>query len=87
MKIPTPIPPTLAPFFQEYDLRRLDLQQGRGTIIERVLQFGNREEIRWLFGAYPRAEIRAWVEQWGDLALPEPHRTFWRLVLGLEDLQ
>ncbi|GAB4537481.1 MAG: hypothetical protein Fur0018_28160 [Anaerolineales bacterium] len=63
----------------------MDLRQARGTVIERVLQFGSREEIRWLFRTYPRAEIRAWVERRGDLALPEPHRTFWRLVLGLEE--
>ncbi len=87
MRFSSPIPTTLAPFFQEYDLTRLDLQQARDTIIERVLQFGSREEIRWLFQTYPRAEIRAWVERWGDLALPEPHRTFWRLVLGLEKTQ
>jgi len=85
MKFSSSIPTTLTPFFQEYDLTRLDLQLDRDTIIERVLQFGSREEIRWLFRTYPRPEIRAWVERWGDFALPEPHRTFWRLMLGLQE--
>ena len=45
---------SLAPFFQEYDLATLDVQRSANTIIERVLQYGNRAEIRWLFQAYPR---------------------------------
>jgi hypothetical protein len=32
------IPPSLAPFFQEYDLARLDAQAAAPLIIERALQ-------------------------------------------------
>jgi hypothetical protein len=76
------IPTSLTPFFQEYDLESLDLVSSAGTIIPRVLQFGDREEIRWLFSVYSRQSISAWIIQWGGIALPEPHRTFWYLVLG-----
>jgi hypothetical protein len=78
------IPSSLAPFFQEYDLSKLDLDRSAWTIIERTLQYGNREEIRWLFQTYSQQKIRDWVAQWGNIALPEPHRTFWALVLDLE---
>jgi Family of unknown function (DUF6922) len=44
-----PIPPSIAPFFQGYDIARLNPEKDSFTIIERTLQFGNREEIRWLF--------------------------------------
>ncbi|MEA3351276.1 MAG: hypothetical protein U9Q82_11685 [Chloroflexota bacterium] len=81
------IPQSLAPFFQEYDLSRLDVQRSAATIIERVLQFGNRTEISWLFQVYSRAQVAAWVRQWGHQALPEPHLTFWRLVLDLTEKQ
>jgi hypothetical protein len=76
------IPSSLAPFFQEYDLAQLDLERAQFTIIERVLQFGDRREIRWLFTVYPKQAIIAWVNRWGDEALPEPHRTFWKLALS-----
>lgn len=79
------IPSTLAPFFQEYDLSKLDLERSAGTIIERTLQYGNREEIRWLFQTYQQQRIREWVARRGNLALPEPHRTFWALVLDLPE--
>ena len=77
------IPASLSPFFQEYRLEDLDLERSAYTIIERSLRFGNREEIRWLFASYPRARIARWVEQFGPRCLPEPHLTFWRLVLDL----
>ena len=78
------IPASLAPFFQEYDLSRLDVERSAETIIERVLQYGNRVEIRWLFATYGRGRIEDWVREWGGMALPEPHRTFWRLMLDSE---
>lgn len=77
------IPASLAPFFQEYNLEQLNLVRSRFTIVERVLQFGNRQEIRWLFTVYPKPEIKDWIIRWGDEALPEPHRTFWKLVLDI----
>ena len=83
METPISIPLSLAPFFQEYDLAQLDLERSRFTIIERVLQFGDRQEIRWLFTVYPKQAIKDWVSRWGDEALPEPHCTFWKLVLDL----
>ncbi len=79
------IPESLAPFFQEYDLASLDLQRSAATIIERTLQYGNRAEIRWLFHVYSREEIAAWIRQWGSYGLPEPHLTFWKLVLDLSE--
>jgi len=79
------VPQSLAPFFQEYDLAQFDLQRSAATIIERVLQYGNRSEIRWLFQVYPRERIKAWARRWGAYALPEPHLTFWKLVLGVSD--
>jgi Family of unknown function (DUF6922) len=79
------IPSSLSPFFQEYELEALTLEGSAATIIERTLQFGNREEIRWLFSYYSRQRIRDWVQQWGNLALPEPHLTFWRLILDLPE--
>ena len=79
------IPATLAPFFQEYDIARLDPQWDSATIIERTLRFGTRAELRWLFQEFSRAQIRAWVMKWGTFALPEPHLTFWRLILEIEE--
>ena len=79
------IPASLAPFFQEYDLEQLDQERSAHTIIERTLTFGNHAEIRWLFSCYSIYKIRDWVQRWGAIALSEPHRSFWQLVLGVEE--
>lgn len=79
-----PIPATLAPFFQEYDFALLNPQNDSSTIIERTLRYGSRAELRWLFAEFPREQVREWVRQWGTFALPEPHLTFWRLILEIE---
>ncbi len=81
---PNEIPPSLKPFFQEYDLAMLDPDRSAATIIERILIFGNRLELDWLFRVYSREKIMTWVQKWGKDGLPEPHLTFWNLVLGIE---
>jgi hypothetical protein len=77
------IPPSLAPFIQEYDITRLNLQTAAPLIIERTLQYGSRTELRWLFAQYPRRQIAAWVERFGRDRLPHPHIDFWRIVLDI----
>jgi hypothetical protein len=85
MESPFRIPASLYPFFQEYDPAQFELERSAGTIIERVLQYGNRNEIRWLFSTYSQQQVADWVQQWGSYGLPEPHLTFWRLVLVLPE--
>jgi len=80
-----PIPITLAPFFQEYDIAMLNPQKDSHTIIERALQFGNRAEIKWLFATYPQEQIALWVIKFGKDKLPQPHRAFWQIVLEVTE--
>jgi hypothetical protein len=80
------IPPTLAPFFQEYDIARLNPATDSFTIIERTLQFGNREEIRWLFRTDSREQVADWVRRFGTDRLPQPHLNFWQIILELTSL-
>jgi len=76
-----PIPPSLAPFFQEYDITHLNPETDSFTIIERTLQFGKREEIRWLFKMYSDKQVTDWVKKFGKDCLPQPHLEFWQIIL------
>jgi hypothetical protein len=78
------IPASLAPFFQEYDLASLRIEQDANTIIERTLRYGTRSELRWLFSVYRGEQIKYWLQIWGNFGLPEPHFTFWKLLLETE---
>jgi hypothetical protein len=79
------VPDSLAPFFQEYNLETLSTQQNAGTIIERTLRFGTRLELRWLFSIYSLEHVSQWVREWGRFGLPEPHLTFWKLILDIKE--
>jgi len=79
------IPRSLAPFLQEYEIETLDPERARNTLIERALRYGNRAELRWLFGCYGEAAVAEWVRRWGRLALPRAHLVFWQTVLNVSE--
>lgn len=77
------IPRSLAPCFQEYELERLDPRRHADLVIERVLAYGNRRELRWLFECYGWTRIREWVERVGARRLPWRRYNLWCVLLGL----
>lgn len=46
---PMALPSSIKPYFQEYDFSRLAVDIHAELVIERVLNYGNLEELRWLF--------------------------------------
>ena len=53
------IPETTGPFFQEYNFEDLDPEGDRDLVIERLLAYGNREEVSRAFFRYGEERIRA----------------------------
>jgi len=67
--------------FWDVDPKTIDEEKNARYIIERVLDFGNDEEVRWVFHRYPHAYIRQ------VLALPRVQvhaksKALWELVLS-----
>ncbi|GEM_PF-585742 len=79
------IPASLAPFFQEYDLSKLDAEQHWELIAERTLSFGNRAEVRWLLKRYGRARLVKWLRQMGWRRLPKRRYNLWCVVFEIEN--
>ena len=79
----SPIPTSLKPFFQEYDLKELHLRRHADLIIQRTLEFGNWDEIRWLFQAYGRIRIRRFIREHGERWLSPVTFNYWRKLLGV----
>lgn len=80
----TKIPVSSSPFFQEYNFKKLDIETDRNVIIERLLEYGTTDELRWLFHTYSNNEVRNFVRDKGYRALSIRSFNFWCLILGIK---
>jgi hypothetical protein len=77
------IPGGLRPHFQEYDLDSLELERDANLVIQRTLEHGTWDEVRWLFGTYGRPRIRAFVRERGERLLSPVTFNYWRKLLRI----
>ena len=83
MKQPV-MPSDMVWLFPEYTFAGMDIQTHRGVIIERVLERGSWEQLRWLFATYGEATVADWVARHGFRLLSKRSFALWRLVLNVE---
>jgi hypothetical protein len=81
--IPYEIPVGLWPYFQEYDPSRLDIMRDANLIIQRTLEFGTWDEIRWLFKVYSSDRIRLFLRKYGQRGLNPVTFQYWLKLLGI----
>ncbi|GEM_PF-1032295 len=66
--------------FPEYDFDTMDLECHKSVIIERVLERGTWEQLRWLFVTYGEASVAEWVWRHGFWLLSRRSFALWRLA-------
>ena len=81
------VPTGLRPYFQEYDVSALDLEHDANLILQRTLEFGTWEEIRWLFSTYGSERIRSFLRRYGERWLNPIVFQYWRKLLRLRKWQ
>lgn len=81
--VPRQIPASAAPFFQEYRFSDLDVEKDSALVMERLLAYGNRDELNWLFHFYGQETIKTWVSENGLRRLPYRRYNMWCFLLGL----
>jgi len=79
------IPESTQPFFQEYEFERLDLERDGDLIIERLLAFGNRDEVRWLLLHYGQDKVQLWLSESGTQRLPRRRYKLWCILLNVAE--
>jgi len=72
--------PSRRSLFWDVDPLTLDQEKHARYIIERVLDFGTDEEVRWMYNAYPHTLILEVVE--GSRVLRPETRPLWRQILA-----
>jgi hypothetical protein len=82
---PDGIPSGLRPYFHEYDPEALDLDRDADLILQRTLEHGTWEEIRWLFGRYGGSRVRSFVQERGERWLSRVTFNYWRKLLQIEE--
>lgn len=81
-KVETPnIPRTLYPFFQEYDPAELDIHRDADLIIQRTLEYGAWDDVRWLLSQYGVDRIRKFIRLHGERLLRPACFNYWRKLL------
>jgi hypothetical protein len=64
--------------FWDVDSKIIDPKKHARYIIERILDFGNDNEVRWMWHTYPRSLIRNIAET--SRVLHGPTRSLWKLL-------
>lgn len=81
------VPSDTAWMFPEYAFETLDVEVHRGVIIERILEKGSWEHLRWLFATFGEAEVAQWVQRHGFRLLSKRSFALWKLALGIKKYQ
>jgi hypothetical protein len=79
------LPADSAWLFPEYDFDTMGVESHRSVIIERVLERGTWEQLRWLFATYGEASVAEWVRRHGFRLLSRRSFALWRLALDVVD--
>lgn len=53
------------------------------VVLERLLEDGDRRDLRWLTSVNPEETLATWLSDRGDRQLSNRSRAFWSLVLDL----
>lgn len=64
--------------FWDVDPKKIDPQKHATYIIERILDFGNDNEVRWLWQKYPRTRVRDVVKH--SRVLHNETRVLWEAL-------
>ena len=75
------LPESLRPYFQEYNFSSLSVSNHAELVIERVLNYGSLDELRWLFHQYGWAQITTWVGDRGEIRLSRRRYRLWCVML------
>ena len=77
------IPETARPYFQEYDFEQIDPERNAELIIERLLAYGDRAEVRWLQRQYGQARLRKWLSAAGARRLSRRRYRLWCVLMDV----
>jgi len=67
--------------FWDVDPKTIDLNKHAQYVIERILDFGNDAEVRWLWNYYNHRKIRNVVKK--SRGMTDISQSFWEIISGI----
>ncbi len=80
-----PLPTALNSLFWDVAPDAVDVVAHRDFVLDRVLEYGGIEAVRWAEKHYSQDGLRDYFQARGERRLSAKTRAFWRIRLGLED--
>lgn len=77
------VPGVLKPLFWDVRLSHLDTVRHRDFILGRVLEYGDRDAVRWALHMYPKIQVAAFLKGRGGDVLSRRTWHFWVAQMGL----
>ena len=77
------IPYALEKYFWDVDAKNLDAQKNKSYIIERVLEYGDTDAVRWMKNIYPVLQIIEVLKR--SRALSQKSAHFWALFFEVPE--
>jgi len=66
--------------FWDSDVSAINIDQYKFYIIERILELGDVQEVKWMFDHYPKDVIKEALYKCRDIT--NKSSQFWQLILG-----
>lgn len=79
----TELPAATLRLFPHHQAADLAFPEAVPFVVGRLLEDGDRADLRWLFGALPEAAVAAWLASRGGRGLSRRSCAFWELAVGL----
>lgn len=80
---PVSLPEELRVHFWDYDPHRLSWEEGRHTIVRRLLESGGMQAVRWLREHLSNEEIRDFIVERRGRGISPRRLRFWSLIVGI----
>ncbi len=65
--------------FWDSSVDKIDINANKKYIIERILEYGDTEPVKWMFATYPLLEVKKVLKE--SRVLSKKSSDFWGLVL------
>lgn len=78
------LPNFLQPYLWSYDIRKIDKNRHKETVITAILNLGDEKAVKWLFNNYSLNDIKSVLKNPQRGVWHKTSLLYWQKILGVE---